>query len=116
MAPAMKPRSESLSAASTALPHTVPRSAQIGDRLLDAVGVAGADRDGRTLVEQRLDDGPTDALRRARDDGLLAGESEIHDTAPFDVGRLGVTSVALQKAVVETWPPRDGGGRVDRPR
>ena len=104
----------SLSAASTAPPHTVPRCAQLGDGLLDALGVAGADRDGRALVEQRLGDRPTDALGRAGDDGPLAGESEIHGTAPLTSVAPGVTSVALQKAVVETGPPDGGAG--DRPR
>ena len=86
IASAMKPRSDSLSPASTALPHTVPRAGELVDGGVDAVGVAGADRDRRALVEQRLGDRSADALGRAGDEGALAGEAEIHGCS-FDGGR-----------------------------
>ena len=79
---AIQASSESRSAASTAPPTTVPRSAQLGDGGLDVVGAAGADGHRGPFGEQGLGDGATDALRRAGDQRLLAGESEIHTFAP----------------------------------
>ena len=73
----------SLSAASTTLPTTVPSWRQLGDRRVDSLGGAGADRHGGAFGEQRLGGRPADSLRRACDECLLAGESEVHGTAPL---------------------------------
>ena len=61
---------------------------QRGDRRLDLVGVARADRDVGAFGGEGVGDGPADALAAAGDDGPLALQSEIHVSSPVWEDRI----------------------------